>query len=1054
MLTDHAWKLKYTPEDGNLVHAFYVPALQDAARYDRLTGYFNAGALALAARGVEGLVRNEGRMRLIVGCTLDPPEVEAIKHGERLRDLVERRLVKLPLAPPDKDAAEAVELLAWMIGQGHLDVRVAVPCDAERQPVGGSAIFHEKSGVIEDRGGNRIAWTGSLNETAAGWQQNWESINVYRSWGPEPERVRHEEQNFAKLWADRSPRAIVLNVPDAARQELLRFLPQELPVRLEERTAPTPVKPKIAKTKPEAALLSEHDRREIVWSFIKQAPSLPGGGAQVGEATAAITPWPHQIRAFERLYDRWPPRLLIADEVGLGKTIQAGMLLRQAWLAGRAKRILILTPKAVLKQWQIELREKFNLNWPIYDDGKLSRYPSRASGDDSSREVGTNEWYQEPVVLASSQLMRRRERATTLLEDAEPWDLVVLDEAHHARRQSAKNAAEGRPNALLKLMRGLKDRTQGLVLLTATPMQVHPIEVWDLLNLVGLPAEWTAPAFLEFFEHVNDRNPSAAKVDQMAGLFQAVEREYGKTTRDTVEHMTDLRRIEAGKVLEALRDESTIPRRRLETGQRRAAVMVMRKQTPLRHLISRHTRELLRRYANAGMLSTPVPNRSVGDEFIEMSVPERELYEEVEAYISETYKKATGAARSAVGFVMTVYRRRLASSFAALRATLEKHRKGVIQGTPEAGTDIDEDMPDDEALDEVLNTDEVAVLLQQGIAFADREEIERLLTRIAALPPDSKLTRLTDTLDQLAHSGYKQVMVFSQYTDTMDFLRRALRERGGERLLCYSGRGGERPDSSKPNGWQTINREEVKRRFRNGDADLLLCTEAAGEGLNFQFCGALVNYDMPWNPMKVEQRIGRIDRLGQRHATIRIVNLHYEDTVETNIYRALRERIGLFQQVVGRLQPILAQMPKEIANTVLEKGHGAVRDVAREEIEERIARAEEQGFDIDTGGDTEVTMAERGRAAVTLNDLDRIIKEPKLMPPGTEVRPLRPREYSLLKPGMTAPIRVTTDAAYYEAHSDSVELWSPGNPLFEGPELLGDRDDFPSGTTLKDLLDG
>ena len=89
-------------------------------------------------------------------------------------------------------------------------------------------------------------------------------------------------------------------------------------------------------------------------------------GGRVGEITSAVTPWPHQVRAFERLYTDWPPKLLIADEVGLGKTIQAGLLLRQAWLAGRIKRILILVPKAVLQQWQIELREKLNLNWPIY----------------------------------------------------------------------------------------------------------------------------------------------------------------------------------------------------------------------------------------------------------------------------------------------------------------------------------------------------------------------------------------------------------------------------------------------------------------------------------------------------------------------------------------------------------------------------------------------------------------------------------------------------------------------------------------------------------------
>ena len=182
MLIDRTWKLKYTPEDGDLVQVFYVPALKDAARYDRLTGYFDAGALALAARGVDGLVRNDGRMRLVVGCTLRAPEIEAIHKGAALRDLVERRLAELPLTPPDANAVGALELLAWMVARGHLDVKVAVPC-RDGRPVSDTAIFHEKSGVVEDRAGNRIAWTGSLNETAAGWQRNWESINVYRRAG-------------------------------------------------------------------------------------------------------------------------------------------------------------------------------------------------------------------------------------------------------------------------------------------------------------------------------------------------------------------------------------------------------------------------------------------------------------------------------------------------------------------------------------------------------------------------------------------------------------------------------------------------------------------------------------------------------------------------------------------------------------------------------------------------------------------------------------------------------------------------------------------------------
>ena len=115
MLSDHAWQLKYTPEYGDLVKLFYIPALEDAERYDRLTGYFNAGALALAARGIEGLVRNGGRMRLVVGCTLGPPEIEAIETGEALREQIEKHLTTLPLAPPDAGAADALELLAWPI---------------------------------------------------------------------------------------------------------------------------------------------------------------------------------------------------------------------------------------------------------------------------------------------------------------------------------------------------------------------------------------------------------------------------------------------------------------------------------------------------------------------------------------------------------------------------------------------------------------------------------------------------------------------------------------------------------------------------------------------------------------------------------------------------------------------------------------------------------------------------------------------------------------------------------------------------------------------------
>jgi hypothetical protein len=135
ILGDHAFKPKYSAEDGDIVRAFYVPALACAVRYDRTTGFFSAGALLLAARGVEGLVRKRGQMRLIVGCKLEKGEIDAIERGLSVREAVDRRLRATPLAVEDSEATHALELLAWMVAHGHLDVKVAVPCDLQRRVI-------------------------------------------------------------------------------------------------------------------------------------------------------------------------------------------------------------------------------------------------------------------------------------------------------------------------------------------------------------------------------------------------------------------------------------------------------------------------------------------------------------------------------------------------------------------------------------------------------------------------------------------------------------------------------------------------------------------------------------------------------------------------------------------------------------------------------------------------------------------------------------------------------------------------------------------------------
>ncbi len=1033
------WKLKYTPDDGDLVQIFYLPALEDATRYDRLTGYFRASALTLAARGIEELVRNKGRMRLIVGCTLKPAEIAAILEGADLSGTVGQHLRRWPLKPEDGEEADALELLAWMVANDHLDVKIAVPTDDSGRPVAELALFHEKTGIIEDTSGDRIAWTGSLNETASGWQRNWETINVFTSWGPVPERVDVEEQNFQRLWADKRKRARVIEVPDAVREKLLEFSPEDgLPKRL------TP--------EPGAEYL-----RERVWSFVRKAPSLDPNGEMVGEETAPITPWPHQIRAFERMYHNWPPRLLIADEVGLGKTIQAAMVLRQAWLSGRARRILIMVPAAVMKQRQIELYEKFNLNWPVYAGGKLRWYSPNPDRPPMTRKVGTHGWHLEDVVIASSHLMRRRDRQKTILEEARKWDLVVLDEAHHARRRGAGGPGEKGPNELLRLMRGIHVRglADGLILLTATPMQVHPVEFWDLLDLLGLPPEWTADAFVEFFELSQKPDLTPEAFEMMARLFRAEERD-GQARAETGDQLlSSLSPLKAKTVLAALRDQSTIPRKQLGSAERSSALRLMRARTPVRRLLSRHTRALLRRYHQEGLLTAPIADRAVEDSFVHMTGPERELYEAVESYISRTYGQATGAKRTAVGLIMTVYRRRLASSCQALASTLRR-RLELAEGTvPTTADQWNEDLSDDELADDVVHDPaDVADASAKALRLEEMGDIRRLLNMAERLPTDSKFAELQQILSSLRRKSGEasQVMVFTQYTDTIDFLREELRKDSSRRLMCFTGRGGEVPHAGGL--WQAISRDEAKRRFGEGEADVLLCTEAAAEGLNFQFCGALVNYDMPWNPMRVEQRIGRIDRLGQKHPVIRIFNLHYSDTVEADIYRALANRIGLFQGVVGQLQPILAKVSGTIAKAVLEGR--ASTDEGRAELAQQVdleATEDAPGIDIDEAADTKLELHRRQAPCVTMEDLDRVIQRPELWPQGIVVKPLGIREYSLTVPGRASAIRVTTDPSYFEKHADSVTLWSPGGEAFPmDRQPLSENQQWPKATTLSEIL--
>jgi hypothetical protein len=447
----------------------------------------------------------------------------------------------------------------------------------------------------------------------------------------------------------------------------------------------------------------------------------------------------------------------------------------------------------------------------------------------------------------------------------------------------------------------------------------------------------------------------------------------------------------------------------------------------------RTTREQLRRYHRQGILTEPVPVRDPQPCWIALSPQEWSLYQRVEDYVADFYQRYEGE-RKGLGFIMTVYRRRLTSSFAALARSLERRRaylldrRGRLFGLTEED-DEDADLSAD--VTEDLEAEVRGGRLPPGLRLlleAELRVLEGLLDDVRRAGDDSKFQYLIENLSALL-AKRDRVAVFTHYTDTMDALRERLVGVYGRRLACYSGRGGERWNGAQ---WVLVTKEEVKEAFRKGEIQVLLCTEAASEGINLQTCGVLINYDMPWNPMRVEQRIGRFDRIGQRYPDVWV--RHYfvvgpagEPTVEARVYQALESRIDWFRAIVGELQPILARIPTVIEQAVTTRraDRARVLDHLIADLQREIEAQQASGLVLDDVAGVP-PVGEQEPPPFTLADLEAVLRSSSV---GSRFAPHREiaGAFQVDFHGQMWEVTFTPEIA--DAHPGRVRLLTPGEPL-------------------------
>jgi superfamily II DNA or RNA helicase len=839
---------RFSSRTHRLDESFLLRHLKGARSYKRIAGYFTSSLFEVAGEILEDIPE----VKIVCNVDIHPDDLKIaqLRESKMLGRWNERALEAEALL--HRDRYRRLDAFLQQHGQA---VRVA-PDDI-------CGFVHGKAGVITLADGRRLGFIGSMNETRSGWQRHYEIL-----WEDEsPEGVAWIEEEFDFLWNAAKP------LPQAVIREVHR----------------------------------RGYRREVVFDEIDEDEHLAPAAlieSPLYREGQQLQPWQQgfltECLRHHRLYGA--ARLLLADEVGLGKTLSlATAALTLCLLSdkenGPRRPVVIFAPATLTEQWQTEMLDKLGIPSARWD---TVRKVWLDADERAISPAGREQIARCPLrigIVSTGLMMRDSLEKQHLL--GLRFGVVILDEAHKARTRQGFGRDAGTPNELLAFMREVAARADHVLLGTATPIQTDPRDLWDLLGILHQGrghfvlghdlAAWHRPD--EVLEILAGRqevlNPGHAwellrsplpRVESTSEprarkLFSAIRQDLGLTNGEwqTNRPLTDL----AEETREILEEE-------LE--RRIAGATLFQRENPLvRHVVLRKRQQL----EDANLLTRVGvdihPDRSKVAEPRMFDV----LFEGKALRTSEDFREAYGQARAfgkalakrgkGSGFMKNLMEQRICSSIQAGLATAQRLLQG--EAVHEEGDEFEADL---------------AVETQE-----EREVLERLIDRLQRLDADPKMEAVIHFLDKERWLELG-VIIFSQYYDTAKWLADELAARyPDEAIGLYAGAGRsrlyQRGDSV------AVERETLKRMVAEHQIRVMAATDAACEGLNLQTLGTLINVDLPWNPTRLEQRIGRIKRFGQRRETVDMLNLVFEQTVDEKIYERLSERMRNRYDLFGSL---------------------------------------------------------------------------------------------------------------------------------------------------------
>ncbi len=849
--------------------SFIKDRLKDAVSYDRIAGFFRSSLLEVAGEQIESL---DGKIRVVCNSEIDQRDVSTAKAAQHA--LRKSWCAGKPEKLGSRSKNRFSRLFDLLIS-GKLEVRV--------MPDKTFGLIHGKAGVITYQDGHNTCFMGSANESLTAWKLNYELV-----WEDDSkEAVQWVREEFETLW--NHPDAIPLS--DFVIKDIQR-LSQREEVQVDE-WKDTP------ETDPAAGVVETPVYRKEygLWAHQKYFIKLAFDAHKIGGA-----------------------RFVLADQVGLGKTVQLALSAMLMVLQGD-KPALVIVPKPLTLQWQDELRDLLDVPSAVWNgrewiDEQGIVYPS--TGQESIRKCPRR------IGIMSQGLITSGSEVADYLKQMR-FECIVVDEAHRARRRKVNDQAmfeKADPNNLMRFLREISPRTKSLLLATATPVQLHPIEAWDLLKILAtgnnmvLGNEWSEwhkadkaiPVVMgekklpeelgEAYRWIRNPMPPAAERRD----FKLLRRKLGLKDTDFV---ADGGSLEYLRPTEITRLKNVIPE-------------FAREHNPfIRHIV-RRTREFLEETIDPSTgepYLKPVRVKLFGegpDEAVILPPYLQDAYQAAEEFCSLLSERVKGA-----GFLKTLLLKRIGSTIYAGRQTTEK----MLNEWGDEENIVNGSLFEEE--DDVVVADRENM---KNLTESERSALSRCLKALDVCQDrDPKYQKVEE---YLVGQGWLNMgcIIFSQYFDSIWWLAKQLSAKlNDEAIGIYAG--GANSGTMLAGIFNRISRDELKHKISTGEIRLLLGTDAASEGLNLQRLGTLINLDLPWNPTRLEQRKGRIQRIGQVLDEIYVYNMRYLGSVEDRVHELLSSRLEDIHGLFGQIPDVLEDVWIDVANGEIEEAKKLIESV-------------------------------------------------------------------------------------------------------------------------------